>query len=252
MLLEDQKAKATDVFLLDPRAGKWTIVTKPGSTPITAIATAHAEAPPSILVGKKTLPGGRVGLGLAYTLPPGGRLELYTTGSHKTTQVLGQLRGSPCRSVSARHLPQRPMCARLEFTPVYGVAGTRTIYAILYRHGIAQQRLKIATFHYAPPARVAPTVGITRGHGRLLISWEAVPSAIGYAVGVDLTNGRKFALPPQTKLMAFLPNVPATVGALVHVWPTMADGSIGKVGTVQIKAGKKSTKPAKHKKPKHK
>jgi hypothetical protein len=45
---------------------------------------------------------------------------------------------------------------------------------------------------------------------------------------------------------AFASKVALRVGATIHVWPTIEDGSIGKPGVAKIKAGKSGT-PAKHK-----
>ena len=230
MYVENRLAGSTNVLLVDPRPGRWHVSAVPGSVPVSAIQTA-ASLPPAFARGAVGhLRGGRLLLGYVYDLPPGARMKLFAVGVDRSVQPLGSASGHPCPQ--APHRPRGAMCGFREFFPLGGPAGRRTVYGVVYRHGMAQRRITIARFSLPrisiqPPT---PAVHVVRTRGGISVTFTRVRGASHYALAVQLSDGRVISRTITRGHDVFIARVGAKVSAKVMVWAMTSRGVVGRPG----------------------
>jgi hypothetical protein len=245
---EDASQDATSVLLLNPRAGRWHVTAVSGSVPVANIRTAPGLDPPEITGGLGPDSKGRVGGGIVYAVPAGEKLTLYVSGPHHQQQVLGVAHGRPCPdNAGVAGGPSGRLCQRISFAPAYGPDGRRTVYAVVSRHGLVLERVKVGSVlvRFATPAVTKVTA--LRGADAIEIMWTALAHAHDYAVAVDTGDGRRLSFTTRASRLT-VPAIATTVTVKVVVWPVMADGVIGKSASTELRVGKPKPKKKKKKK----
>ncbi len=234
MLVENAQANATALLLLQPAAGTWQVSVTPGSTAITGIQTAVNQQPPVVVGSARKLSAGNVELGLEYVLPSDESLSLLVDGPNHTVQNLGTVAGRTCPKRTSA--PVSPLCDELSFTPRYGPNGTRTIVGVVYRNGLPESQVTIASFPFQNPPPVAPTVRVIHERGGVLVTWTRVANAGQYAVSIAVSDGRTLSV-TKGGLSAFIPDVASDLKVSVTVWGLLIDGVTGKGGKASAIAG---------------
>ena len=238
-LVQNPSDDDASLLLLKPKAGRWHVTTHAGSVPLTTIATASPQPPAAAKGAAQTLTGGHIDLRLSYWLAPAETMVLFVRGPDGSVQPLGRATGRPCPQPSRARGGRRPLCEALQFTPILGPAGVRTILGLVSRHGVPDTSLTIAHFKVAPPpVPHAPLVRITRARGGVKVAWTPVHDAARYAVAVQVSDGRD--LSPATKeRSAFVPQVGLALVVRATVWAISPDDIVGHPGRATLKAGKK-------------
>jgi hypothetical protein len=254
MLLENKPAHATMLLLTSPAKGGWHVTALSGSVRITSIQTAKIVPPPEVVGAAKNLAGGKIGLGVGYSLAAGEKMTLFVTGPHHSQQVIGVAKGARCPG--AHHSgPGSQLCEHIKFKPVYGPSGKRTIYGAVTNHkGLSVANVKIATIKIRFPKPAAAKPVIVRKGTKVEIEWLPVADASKYAVSVVLSTGTKKAYTVVHKVSQTITNIAKTDTVKATLWPVMPDGVIGKSASVTLKSGaaRTGTEPKpKKRKPKH-
>ncbi len=225
MLEEDQAEHVTSLLLTSPQSGRWRVTAIKGSVPVTTIQAAKSLTPPVVTGAARNLPDGKVGVGLAYSFAPGERMTLFVSGPHHTTQMLGKVHGKPCRQSTGRG-PATRLCSQLQFAPTYGPSGPRTVTGVVTNaKGLPVTSVKLGSVRVSFPKPRATRPTLTRKDGMAVISWNAVPHASSYAVGVEVSDGRSLSI-TTSHTYAAVSAVTATDAVKATVWPVMADGAI--------------------------
>jgi hypothetical protein len=245
MLFENKAQHNTTVLLTSPAKGAWHVIPVSGSPRVTSIQTAKIVPPPEVVGAAKPLAGGKVGLGVAYSLAAGEKMTLYASGPHHSQQVIGVVKGKSC---PGRHSgPSSQLCAHVRFRPTYGPSGKRTIYASIInskRLPVATVKLATIRLRFARPAATKPV--LLRKGTTVKTEWLPVADAAKYAVSVVLTDGRKLAY-TTSKVSVSTTNVAKTEVVKATVYPVMPDGVIGKSAATTLKAGASRSAKPKHK-----
>ena len=175
LALPDPNDDTTYVVVHHPGGGTWTVSAAPGSSPITAVKTARGYAPPTVRV---RVGGGGLRRRLTYSITTHPGLSVaFAERAHREYHLLGTAHGAH---------------GTLKFTPGAGVAGTRTIYALVSENGV--QRESLAVGRYRAPGPVTP--GRVRGlhvrhHGRRFsVTFGGAAGAAYYLVTVTASDGR--------------------------------------------------------------
>jgi hypothetical protein len=182
----------------------------------------------------RRLTGGKVELGLEYVLPSDESLSLLVDGPNHTVRDLGKVAGGKCPKRT--NAPVSPLCDELSFAPQYGPNGKRTIVGVIYRNGLPESQITIASFRFRNPPPVAPTVHVRHERGGVLVTWTHVRNAGRYAVSVAISDGRTLSV-TKAPLSAFIPDVASDLKISVTVWGLLSDGVTGKGGTASVAAG---------------
>lgn len=251
MLFENKDQHATTVLLTSPAAGAWHVIPVAGSVRVTSIQTARVLPPPEVVGAARSLAGGKVGLGLAYSLPAGEKMTLFASGPHRTQQVIGVAKGTACSG--HRSGPGSQLCEHLTFRPTYGPSGRRTIYgAVTNNRGMAVTTVKIGSVMVRFPKASAVRPEIIRRGTRVQIEWLPVLDAAKYAVSVVLGDGRKLSY-TTLKTSQTVTAVTRSDRVQVTLWPVMPDGVIGKSAAATLRSGASRTgtslKPGRKHKP---
>jgi hypothetical protein len=249
LLVEDQAEHVTSLLLTSPQKGAWRVAPVNGSVPVTAIQTAKTLPPPVVTGAAKSLPHGKVGLGLTYSLAPGEKMTLYVSGPHHTVQLLGRARGRACPDSSGRG-PSSRLCEELKFTPGFGSNGKRTITGVVTTaKGLPVTTVKLGSvrIRFAKPRPPKPI--FKRKGSKVLISWPVVAYTTSYAVGIEVSDGRSIS---KTTSHAYtsVADVSTKDSVKATVWPMLSDGAIGASASAKLKPGKSKPKPKPKPKPK--
>lgn len=209
--------KATWVLLPRSQAGAWTIEAGAGSA-IASVRSAHGLPEPRVsgrLSGK-----GRKRM-LSYNLDPlPGQTVRFVERGTSTAHVIGNAKGAN---------------GRIPFRIAEGPAGKRTIVAIVENEGTVRKEITVARFRApraALPAR-PKRVRVRRSRGGLVISWKRVGGVRRYAVGADLSDGRRLALVSRRPTLR-IPAVPARTTGRIRVAGLTATNVAGKRATARI------------------
>ena len=212
----------TEVRLVRPVAGTYTVAAAPGST-IGAVAVADGLPTPTA-GGRVRTPRHHRGLRvLSYRGRgiKGQRLVFVEEGAHGVRDVLGA-------RTAAR--------GRLRFRPT-GPHGKRTIYALVEREGIP--RAKVAVAHYVAPGPRRPgrprRLALRRRGSRLLVSWHRVPGAARYAVAWRLRDGRRQATTTKRPHIA-IRGVPGIDAGRIRVAGVSAANLVGRAAGAKLRA----------------
>jgi hypothetical protein len=240
MELENRAAHATMLLLTSPAAGGWHVSTVSGSVPLASIRTAGVVPPPEVVGSAKALAGGRVGVGVGYSLAAGEKMTLYATGPRHEQQVIGVVKGKPCPG-GAQAGPSSQLCAHVSFAAAYGPSGKRTILgAVTNAAGLPVSTVKIASVQVHFPKPEADKPVLVRNGDSVQIKWMPVSLAPKYAVSVVLGDGSKLAYTTRKTSLTLNHLVDAADTVSVTVWPVMPDGEIGESGSRELTSNQSS------------
>ncbi|HEY5428151.1 MAG TPA: hypothetical protein VIK04_03475 [Solirubrobacteraceae bacterium] len=175
LALPDANDDTTYVVLHHPAGGTWTVSPAPGSSPITSVKQARGYAPAKV---HARVSGHGATRRLTYSIAahPGMSVS-FAERAHREFHILGTARGSR---------------GTLRFAPGAGVAGSRTVYALVSENGVARETLKVATYRAPVPAVPGRARGLrVRRHGRrFTVSFSGAPGAAYYLEAVIASDGR--------------------------------------------------------------
>jgi hypothetical protein len=213
-------AGQTYVGVPKPAAGTWTVETTAGSPEIAELAGAKLLPPPSVS-GKLGGKGRARTLSYSATTGDGLATTFYEEGSSglKKLGVVKARRGT------------------LKFSPGPGPGGKRTVVAVVERSGVPRMRKVLGTYTAPSPPRPGRVTGVKlrRRKSALLVAWKGTTGASGYAVRVDLSDGRRLlrVVKPGARTLR-LAGVPKSVKASVTVAARSATGRAGRAGRARI------------------
>ncbi len=226
---------STILLLRDPVAGRYTITTKAGSAPITAVSHAAARPDPVVTGGVVSGKGGQKLLTVASKLPVGTTLSLSEEAAHVSRSI-----GA---TASARAFAASPTARiarvnqQIRFTPAPGPGGTRRIVAIVSRDGIPKRRIVLGSYRAPAPAK-AGRVGRLRGTvtgSRLKLSWTPARNARRYVVVVKLKRGLPLTLSAGPKARGIVvTEALARLGATVQVRAIGPLSTAGPTATTKV------------------
>ena len=183
-------------YLIVPRpsAGRWTISSSDGVTPIVGLATAD-PLPTPLVTGHVTGTGADRLLRYRIKRQAGQSVEFYDV----TGTGLAFLRRTRAERGTVR------------FRPLLGSSAVHHVIAVVLQDGLPRRRLRVTSFsarRLATPGRVTH-ITIVRRRGALRIKWARARNASGYVLKVALRDGRVIALSEKTSLrVVTIPNVP--------------------------------------------
>ena len=245
VLAENKTDGTTNVMLVRPAAGKWTVTSAPGteSSP-TRIDSASEQAPPTV-AARVVAKGGSRTLKVAYSVPAGAKVQLLEHAKGINRTLAAKLRGRRCHGLP-RVRPgtnQKILCATVSFRPAAGAGGKRHVQAVVTRRGIPLLQKNIASFR-APkphlPSRVK-LIRVRRTGAGLVVSFSRSSGASRYAATARLSDGRQLAFEFGGRCRALrIPNVPSGVSATIKVAGIRYDLAMGRARAVSLRAGAKS------------
>ena len=235
----------TMIQIRAPKKGRYTITTKDGSSPITAISHADALATPQVHAGVIGKAGQKRMLTLQSKLPIGSSMTIAEEGrdlSHRIAVVKAARASSAGAGVTAarvnKHVP---------FRPALGDGGKRKLVAVISRDGIPEQRIVVGSYRAPAPAKAGRIRGlhVKRRGSSLTITWLRAANARRYVVTVKLRRGASItrSVGPKAHRLV-LREALARKGATVTV------RAIGPL-SVPGKAARLRVKPAKVKRTRH-
>jgi hypothetical protein len=174
--LPDARNNITYVMIRHAGGGTWTVSAAPGSAPITSVAQARGYAPVKVHA-RVSGRGATRRLTYSLTTHPGLSVS-FAERAHREYRVLGTARG--------KH-------GTLRFVPGAGVAGKRTIYALVSENGVPRQTLAVGSYIAPGPVTPSRVRGLrVRRHGRRFsVSFAGATGAAYYRVQVVGSDGRR-------------------------------------------------------------
>ena len=241
LLSENTPQGTTNLLLLHPAAGTWTVRRVPGtaSSP-TKLDRSTFEAPATFgahVSGKGAVRTLRV----AYAVPVGAAVQLVERGKRVGRPIVARLSGGRCHGLPARRpgSDEKILCATIRFRPAAGPGGTREVQAVVTRRGMPLALKTIASFR-APRQRLPTRVGalrVRRGSGSLVVAFTPSHGGSRYSVAAKLSDGRKLAFDLGGGCRALrIPGVPAGVAATAKIAGRRYDQAMGRSRTITIKA----------------
>ena len=248
MLAENAAGGTTNVLLIHPPAGTWTVQAVPGTASIpTKIDQAKFEAPPTLAAGVRAKGALRT-LEVAYAVPPGASVRLIERGKGVERTLVRSVQGRRCKGAPAKRpgSDEKVLCFTLRFRPSAGPAGRRTIQALVSKGGVPLVQKDIASFR--APALTLPSrprhLLARRIAGNLQVAFTASRGASRYVVSATLSDGRELAYDLSSSCQAVrITGVPTGVSATVKIAGMRFDETLGKPQAVSIKAGATSVVP---------
>jgi hypothetical protein len=248
MLAENAADGTTNVLLLHPPAGTWTVQAVHGTDSIpTKIDQAKFEAPPTLAAGVRANGAFRT-LELAYAVPPGASVRLIERGKGVERTLVRAVHGRRCKGAPAKRpgSNEKVLCFTLRFRPSAGPAGRRQIQALVSKGGVPLLQKDIASFH--APALTLPSrpryLLARRTGANLRVAFTPSRGASRYLVSASLSDGAKLAYDLKPGCQAVLiEGVPTGVSAKVKIAGMRFDEAMGKSRSVSIKVGVTSVIP---------
>jgi hypothetical protein len=176
LALPDANDNTTYVVVHHPGGGTWTVSAAPGSSAITAVKEARGYTPPKVRV---RVGGGGARRRLTYSITGHPGLSVaFAERAHREFHVLGTARGAH---------------GTLRFVPGTGIAGKRTIYALVTENGVQRETLAVASYRAPGPVTPSRVHGLrVRRHGRRFsVSFAGASGAAYYRVSVTGSDGRR-------------------------------------------------------------
>jgi PKD repeat protein len=242
MLVENPTDGTTNVVLIKPTSGTWTVAALPGTGSLpTAIDQAKSEVPPTV-GGKVRTSRGRNTLEVAYAIPRGTSLALVERTKGISRTLVKSVRGRRCSAGPAKRpgSDQRILCTKVRFRASRGPGGTRSIQAVVTRKGVPISQENFATFK-APRETLPGKVGTMRARrvkgGALEVTFGASSGASRYVVSAKLSDGRELAFDLGSKCRGVrIPAAPKGIAATVKVAGVRYDLASGKPRALKIKS----------------
>lgn len=241
LLAENETNGTTNVMLVRPAAGTWTVSRAPDSkSSPTRIDRASLESPPTF-GARVVAKGASRTLRVAYSVPDGSVVQLVERGKGVNRILTRRLKGRRCAGLP-RMRPgtnQRILCATVAFRPAAGPGGKRKIQAVVMRRGIPLLQKSIASFR-APKPRLPSRVSLIRAQRTktgLDVLFSPSSGASRYAVSARLSDGRQLAFDLAGRCRALrIPRVPSGVAAAIKVAGVRFDLAMGRAHAVSLKA----------------
>lgn len=169
----------TTFVLANPREGRWTVETQPGSVPVTSVDQLDVLPEPKVSAGVHRE---RHGLKLDYDVAAApGQLVRFVEKRDGLIKEIARTNGGK---------------ASKRFTPAFGPAGKRDIVAIVEQDGRVRKELQLGSYVAPAPAKPGKVKTITvkrKGH-TVSVTWSKAKLAQGgYEVNVRLPDGRTYA-----------------------------------------------------------
>lgn len=241
LLAENKTNGTTNVMLVRPAVGTWTVsqVTGSKSSP-TRIDRASVQAPPTV-AARVIAKGASRTVKVAYSVPTGSTVQLVERAKGLNRILTRGLVGRRCPGLPSVRpgTDQKILCATLTFRPAPGRGGTRHVQAVVLRDGIPLLQTSVASFR-APkptlPSRVS-LIRAQRSKGGILVLFSPSSGASRYAASAQLSDGRKLAFDLGGRCRALrIPRVPSGVSAAIKVAGVRYDLAVGRTRGVALKA----------------
>ena len=245
LLVENKSDATTDVMLIHPAAGDWTIEGARGSVSSpTKLDRASLETPPTL--GARVLGTGAVRtVQVAYAVPVGASVALRERSKGVNQTLAAHLGGHRCPGLPALrpHTNEKILCADVRFRPAPGVSAARTVQATVIRNGIPLLQRSIASFR-APRLTLPSRVGalrVKRSKQSLVVAFSPSSGAAQYAVSAKLSDGRDLSFDLKSGCRALrIPDVPTGVAAAIKIAGVRFDLAVGPMRAVAISATARS------------
>jgi hypothetical protein len=245
LLAENKTDATTDVMLVRPAAGTWTVSQVPGSESApTTIDRANLEAPPTFgarVLGKR---GSRT-VRVAYAVAAGTSVRLVERAKGINHTIAAHVRGRRCPGLPRLrpHTNEKILCASVRFHPSQGPGGRRAVQAVVTRGGIPLLQKNIASFRV--PRQNLPSavrkLRARRSRGSLVVAFAKSRGASRYAVSAKLSDGRELAFDLGGGCRAVrIASVPAGVAAAVKIAGVRYDLAMGRARRISIKSNARS------------
>ena len=249
MLATNPQDNTTQVMIVAPAAGRWTVEALEGSAQVVGGLDRAEVAPAPTVVAGVGGKGHRRSLGYAWSPVPGERVTFVERGPD-SQRTLGVAAGGPCRE----HVPGKAggrgvRCGRIAFAPALGRAGSRRILALITQDGHPVKTITVAHYVAPKPARAgrARALHVRRAaNGRITVTWRppapsAAPTA-HYDVVVDGADGtrRLYVCKPKQRTLRLAP-IPGTGVTRVTVTALRADMAQGRPARAVLRAARKKS-----------
>jgi hypothetical protein len=217
MIIKNPTTGSTEVMLVQPKAGTWTISTPDGSPKVTAVLTSAYDPPATVTASVHAVRGGVQRINSAYTLPEGATLSFVEKGNGVQRTLKADVAGKTCPGAKASPDGRSVLCNSVDFRPSSGPGGKREIVAVVERDGMPLSQKTVATF-VAPKQTLPATpkrLRMARFNKWVVAAWDKDASADRYSVSVVTSTGRQFGrmLPAGCGSIA----IPAGAGTAVSV-----------------------------------
>lgn len=193
MIIKNPTTGSTEVMLVQPAPGKWTISTPDGTPKVTAILTSAYEPPATVTGSVRALRGGAMRFNAAYTLPDGATLSYVEKGNGVQRTLASKVKGSTCPGAKKSPDGRSVLCKTVDFRPASGPGGKRQLIAVVERDGLPLSQKVVATFTAAKQQLPAtPTrLRMVRFAKWVVAAWDR-NGAAQYSVSVTTAGGAKY------------------------------------------------------------
>jgi len=193
MIIKNPTTGSTEVMLIQPAGGKWTISTPDGTPKVTAVLTSAYEPAATVTGSVHAVSGGALRLGTAYTLPEGATLSFVEKGNGVQKTIKANVKGTQCPGAKKSPDGRTVLCNTVDFRPSTGPGGKRQIIAVVERDGLPLSRKTVATFT-AAKQKVPATpkrLRMVRFAKWVVAAWNK-NGADQYSVSVTTAGGQKY------------------------------------------------------------
>jgi hypothetical protein len=176
VIADGSKTMETYFFINHPAPGKWTIVSDPGSAPVTGVDQAAGLPSPDLHAKLSRAGKGRERLHYSLRKTPGQQVSFVDAHKGHGFRVLGQAHGSK---------------GAITFSPSSDLGRQHEIVAWVTQDGHPREDVTLLHFTTPPPPALPAPRGLKAvRHGRTVaVRWRAVVGAVGYTLTVHLSNG---------------------------------------------------------------
>jgi hypothetical protein len=176
VIADASKTMETYFFINHPAPGKWTIVSNPGSVPVTGVDQAAGLPSPNLHAKLSRAGKGRERLRYSLRKIPGQQVSFVDAHKGHGFRVLGQAHGSH---------------GAITFSPSNDLGRQHEIIAWVTQDGHPREDVTLLHYTTPPPLPLAAPRGLKAArHGRAVtVRWHAVAGAVGYTLTVRLSNG---------------------------------------------------------------
>jgi len=245
VLVENPGNNTTNVLLVNPEPGTWTVTAPDPADVVTSIARAGFEAPADVVGSVVTHRDGTSELGMSYALPPRARLDVVERAANVERTIAADVVGQRCPG------PDRPggqslLCFRTTFEPAFGPGGERKILAVITRDGIPLDTMQFAS--YEAPQLKAPSkptyLRMQRRGTSVIVAWPRSRHAARHTLSLSLGTGKRFGVEPS-KLgcrRLLIRHVPQSISVAARVAGVREDLFTGSYASATLRAGRSRTK----------
>jgi hypothetical protein len=177
LVMIDDSHNTTEIDIATPAAGRWTVTTAPGSTPIVSAERSDELPPPDVH---------------AHVVRRHGHYLLV----YRMHAIAGQQVTFSEQSASVKYVigTASKASGSIRFSPAYGPAGPRSIVAAVQENDLPRETDTVGSYQAPAPLRPAKPRQlriVRRGLGAV-VSWRPARGAHGYSVTVVYNGGFQF------------------------------------------------------------